>query len=487
MLTPLLDSLIFFALTTPAAGFVGRKIGHEKTAVAAYVTSALIILLLFTGLYGSGFLRTEVTLAAYGGPSTPEGVSVETDMLTAFMTMLFLGIGVLTSVFSVQEISRDNVTGYYTVLLGMITAMVGVVSSGDLFTLFIFWEAMCICSYTLVAFKKGKWEAIEASYKYLIMSSAGSITILFGLSFLYGLTGTLNITYLTLSLANAQTNPVTYIALLTLIVGFGLQAGMFPFHTWLPDAHMAAPSAVSAVLSGIMVKTGVYGLIRVLLTVFTPFYGSWQFSLALFAVLTMFVGNFSALLQDDLKRLLAYSTIANTGYILLGVAIGTHRALAGSLFHVFNHAIVKAMLFMCAGIFIKSARTRSLKDLAGIRRSMPVTGTIFIIGALSMTGLPFLNIFWGELMIIQAGWEANLGLLSLLMVINLVFSAAYCLRMIQAVGLKRQTSVSKKAKEAPLLTLTPIVVLVVLSVVVGICPAPFQTLVEAVAQVLPSV
>ncbi|MCW4020745.1 MAG: proton-conducting transporter membrane subunit, partial [Candidatus Bathyarchaeota archaeon] len=436
------------------------------------------------GLFYSNVLWENVSLFVYEKSLPPEGACLDANALSMFMTIIFLTIGIMASLFSFREINRDSVTGYYTVLLGMITAMIGIVFSGDLFTLFIFWEVMCICSYTLVAFKKEKWEAIEASYKYLIMSSAGSITILFALSFLYGLTGTLNIAYVSMSLAEAGTNPVMYIALLMLIVGFGLQAGMFPFHMWLPDAHMAAPSAVSAVLSGVMVTAGVYGLFKVLLTIFAPLSESWSVTLAVFAVLTMFVGNLSALLQDDLKRLLAYSTIANTGYVLLGIIIGSHRSLTGSLFHILNHAVIKALLFLCVGAFIDGARTRSLKELAGIRRTMPIAGTFFIIGALSLASFPSLNIFWSEFMIIIAGLEAGMAWLSLLMVVNLVFSAAYCLRMIQTIGVKKATATSKKAKEAPLLMLVPIAILGVLSVLIGIYPAPFQTLASTVAHAI---
>ena len=482
MFGPLLDALIFFVLTTPLVGLMGQRVGREKIVVGAYVTFAFIFSLTLIPLFYSEVFRKNGISILYGSSFSPEIVCLEANALSIFMAVIFLVIGAMASLFSIREVKRGSITGYYTILLGMVTAMIGIVFSGDLFTLFIFWEVMCISSYALVAFKKERWESIEASYKYLIMSSAGSITVLFALSFLYGLTGTLNISYLSLGLAEAQRNSLSYMALVMIIVGFGLQAGMVPFHTWLPDAHMAAPSPISAVLSGIMVKAGIYGLIKVLLIIFTPMYWSWQITLAAFAVLTMFVGNLSALLQDDIKRLLAYSTIANTGYILLGLAIGSHRALTGSLFHVLNHAIVKALLFLSAGAFIHKTKTRSLKELAGIRHSMPITSTLFIIGTLSLTSIPPLNIFWSELLIIAAGLEAGTSLLSLLMIINLVFSAAYCLRLIQTVAVKKETTISKKAEEASMLMLIPILTLGFLSILIGLYPSPFQTLAEAAAQ-----
>ena len=473
--------MIVFTTATPLIGLVGQRIKQPKI-VKAYAMFALIFSLVLIPIYYFELLKEKVILVVYGGSPPPNGVLVTVDMLSIFMASIYLVIGATSALFTFREIERGNITGYYTILLGMTTAMIGIVFSGDLFSLFIFWEIMCVSSYALVAFRKERWESIEASYKYLIMSVAGSITILFALSFLYGLAGTLNIAYLSVSLTEAGENPLMYIALLMLIVGFGLQAGMAPFHTWLPDAHMAAPSPVSAILSGVMVKTGVYGFIRVLLLIFTVFYGAWQLTLATFAVLTMFTGNLMALLQDDIKRLLAYSTIANIGYILLGFSIGSIRALTGSLFHILNHAVLKALLFLCAGAFIYRTRTRSLKELAGIRRTMPITGTIFIIAVISLAGIPPLNFFWSEMMIVMATAEAGMPYLSLLMILNLMLSAVYCLRLIQMTLLKETTSISKKAKEAPATMLTAILTLGFLCILIGIYPAPFQTFAETAAE-----
>jgi len=480
MFTPILDAMIVLTITTPLVGLIGRRVKEVKV-VKAYAMFALIFALALVPLCYFGVLAENVVLVVHGS-SPPIGVSIAVDTFSIFMASIYLTIGAMAALFPVREIERGNVTGYYTIILAMTSGMIGIVFAGDLFTLFIFWEIMCISSYTLVAFRKERWEPIEASFKYLIMSATGSVILLFALSFLYGLAGTLNIAYLSTSLAEGVENPWMSVALLMLVVGFGLQAGMAPFHTWLPDAHMAAPSPVSAILSGVMVKTGIYGLIRVLMLIFTSMYGAWHISLAAFAVLTMFTGNLMALLQDDIKRLLAYSTIANVGYILLGVAIGSHRALTGSLFHILNHAILKALLFLCAGAFIHSARTRSMKELAGIRRTMPITGTIFAIGTISLIGLPPLNLFWSELMIVMAALESGLPLLSLIMISNVLLSSVYCLRLIQMTALKDATSISKKAKEAPVLMLIPIVILGSLCIMIGLYPVPFEAFAEAAAK-----
>ena len=481
MLTPLLDLLALFVLTTPLVGFVGRKLENEKRVVFIYIILALTLSFALTIYFYNAILWNDVPLT-YDITYFSRITYFEVDALSVFISLIFLGIGIVVSLFSVNEIESNKITGYYTVLLAMILGMLGILFSADLFTLFIFWEIMCLCSYTLVAFHKEKWEAIEASYKYLIMSSVGSITILFSLSFLYGLAGTLNIKMLSISFLEIETNVMVYIALIMLIVGFGLQAGMVPFHTWLPDAHMAAPNAISAILSGIVVKAGIYGLLKVLLIIFNKL--MWQNTIIIFSILTMFIGNISALFQDDVKRLLAYSTIANIGYILLGIAIGSHRALTGSIFHILNHAITKALLFLTIGAFIYRTKTRSLKDLAGIRKFMPITGTFFIIGVLSLSSFPFLNIFWSEFILILSGWESGSAWLSFLMIINLMFSAVYCLRLIQTVGIEKETLISKKTKEAPIAFLVPIIILGFLSILIGIYPSPFQNLAEIIANSL---
>jgi formate hydrogenlyase subunit 3/multisubunit Na+/H+ antiporter MnhD subunit len=199
-------------------------------------------------------------------------------------------------------------------------------------------------------------------------------------------------------------------------------------------------------------------------------------------MLTMFIGNLSALLQDDIKRLLSFSTIANTGYIILGLSFGSTRALAGSLFHMFNHSIIKALLFFCAGAFIYRTKTRSLKDLAGIRKKMPITSTFFLLGTLSLASIPPLNIFWSELMILVSGVEEGFSFLSFLMILNLVLSAVYCLRLIQIIAIKKEKSVSKRTKEVSILMLLPIIILGLISLLIGFYPGPLQTLVEAIAQ-----
>jgi len=479
MFTLLLDLLIVILITIPLMGLLGKRFGKEKEITSAYTALGLLSAILIVIFYYSSFLsyvRTSIVVSCF--PSL-EAAYFEVSNASMFMILLFLIIGVTATVFSYSERS-SNSTGFYTILTALITGLVGLTLSGDLITLFLFWEIMCLSSYSLVAFRKQSAESIEASYKYLIMSGAGTITILFALSLIYGMTGTLNLANLG-SIGGLNANPFFSITIVMLLVGFGLQAAMFPFHTWLPDAHAAAPSSVSAILSGVVVVAGILGLLKTLFLIFPSSYAIWGTILLVFSILTMFIGNLSALLQDDIKRLLAYSTIANSGYILFGLAIGTENGIAGSLFHTLNHGIVKALLFLCVGSIIHRTKTRSLKALSGIRHSMPFTSAILLIGLMSLASIPPLNIFWSELMIINAGIMAGKGIFSFIMTINMILSAGYCLRIIQAVAIKPTTAITKNVSEAPRAMLIATSILMIISIIIGIYPSPFHNLSQIAA------
>ena len=464
-------------ITTPVIGWVTHQKKNRKIrALYAFLglsVTAYFLYELYLEVLRNGNLRI---------CSLPFGACLEIDMLSVFMALVYVMIGLLAAAYSVKYMERDTgLTEYYTLLLGMVAGMMGVTFAGDFFTLFVFWELMSLTSYALVAFRKERWAPIEAGFKYLIMSAAGGATILLAMSFLYGMTGTLNFADLSTGLSGVVSTEWLYVTLTLIIVGFGVKAAIVPFHTWLPDAHPEAPAPISALLSGALVPTGAYALLRVLLLVFGSMATVWQMTLLVFAVLTMFVGNLMALLQDDIKRLLAFSTIAQMGYILFGFSIASQQGLTGSLFHIMNHAIMKSLLFLCAGAFVHQVGTRDLRKLEGIRRTMPVTSMLLAIGAVAIAAIPPLNGFWSEWMIVLAGIEAEMLPYSALMIINILLSVAYYLRLIYVIVLKEPTPVSKKATEVPLSMLIPIIILAALCIIIGVYPGPFVALAQQAA------
>ena len=478
MFTTPLDTLLVFSVLAPIVYWIGIKVRFKKLidfwATLGFIISIYALYMLYDSVKAS-----KVLVISVANGILPASSLFEIDTLGIFMATLFLFIGLLTSVYSVKYMERDTrLAEYYILLMLMVAGMLGVVFAGDFFTFFIFWEIMCLSSYVLVAFRKERWEPVEAGFKYLIMSASGSAMVLFAMSLLYGMAGTLNFAYVRLALSKPQLGGWALMAMVLVIVGFGIKAAVAPLHTWLPDAHPAAPSSISAMLSGVVIKAGAYALMRSLIMIFAPEAYSWQIVLAILAVITMTVGNLMALLQTDLKRLLAFSSVAQMGYVIFGISIATYYGITGSLFHIMNHAIMKSLLFLCSGAFLYAVDSRNLDELAGIGKKMRITGVMFTIGCLSIAGIPPLNGFQSELMILLSG--IGLGgksaiwyVLSAIMLVNLLFSVAYYLRLIQTLTLREPSTTSVNAREAPIGMLLPMGILTVLCIVIGIYPDPF--------------
>ncbi|MEM2083830.1 MAG: proton-conducting transporter membrane subunit [Nitrososphaerota archaeon] len=489
--------LLGAAAIIPLIDLLGKKIGFEKirdiVAIAAFLTAFIILYSFF------GNLPQSFTIDPYGPPL---GVELRVDNLSLYMAIIFCGLGLLVSIYSIKYMEVDSgLDKYYSLLLILVAGMIGVAFSNDFFNLYVFWEMMCVASYTLVSFRKYKWEPVEAGFKYLVMSTIGSLISLYGISLLYGLVGSLNFTKLHSAIETIYRNgsaplSLLYLVICMIIVGFGVTAAMVPLHTWLPDAHPAAPSSISAMLSGVVIKTGVYAMFRSLFTIFQPKIFDFGTFLMLFGVLTITIANFMALMQKDIKRLLAYSSIVNIGYILVGGGIGayvlTHYglkeasiagiAIIGSLLHILNHAISKGLLFLCSGCFTHEAKTRAISKLEGIGKKMPLSGLSLSIGLFNLAGIPPLSGFWSKLFIILASLsipENNFMLaISIIVILNSIFAASYYLWLTQRIMLKKPTEIVEKVHEAPLSMVFPIIVLAILCILITIKLDLFIKIVE---------
>ncbi|MEM3081795.1 MAG: NADH-quinone oxidoreductase subunit M [Nitrososphaerota archaeon] len=470
---------------SPVISLISRRYGARRLAesysILALAFSLYQILNQYSWIVANGPIRV---VAAE--PSVTSSI-IYVDLLSIYVAAIFVGVGFLAAIFSVGYIEERRAE-FHPLLLALVTGMVGVTFSGDLVTFFIFWEMMSIASYLLVAFRYRTWEAVEASFKYLIMSAAGTASILFAMSLLYGMTGTLEIARLAqaLSTSIAAQEAWSYLSIALLVTGFGVNAAMVPFHSWLPDAHPAAPSSISAMLSGVVIKAGVYAMFRLLTGVFPPILFDWRLALAIFAILTMTMGNLLALLQEDIKRLLAYSSIAHIGYIVFGLSIATVTGVAGGLFHVLNHALIKALLFLGAGAFIHATSTRNIEDLAGIGRKMPLVATCFTIGLFALAGIPGLNVFWSEFTIVTAALAAGsiYTPLAIVMVVNILIGVAYYLRLVQSIFFKPVTEVSSGVHGVSPTLALPLIILAIAGIVIGIYPTPVLDLVTNIASSL---
>ena len=421
----------------------------------------------------------------YANFAPPLGSCFEIDALSAFIATIFALVGFAVAVYSIGYMEEEGIGNYYVLLSLLVAGLIGVAYAGDFFTLFVFYELLGVTAYILVAFYKNR-EAIEAAVKYLIMGAAGSALILYGMALIYGLTGTLNMALIAKTMKNAQLGPQLYLILLLFLIGFGVKAAIVPMHSWLPDAHPAAPSGISAMLSGVVIKAGMYALFR---TVFILFYGkdsptgyiwNWHISLlfAIIAIITITLPNIIALVQTDIKRMLAYSSIYNMGIIFAGIAIGTKFAIAAALFHLLNHALAKALLFMNSGAFIMRGKTRVIEDLKGIGKKMPGTGVSFLTGCLSLAGLPPLAGFYSKFFVI---WAAILAIfdgniIGYILAITLAINATVSLGYYFAVLVRKIWLVSEPSEklgdinEAPITVLFSEILIATLIIAVSFLP-----------------
>jgi len=416
------------------------------------------------------------------GVSGPLGISLSADALSLVM-LLVVAVGSLAaSVFSVSYMTDyTSKAKYYVLFLLMVAGMNMVVLGGDLLNMYVGIEVAAIACYALVAYGLGK-EYLEASFRYQVLGTVGTLCLVAGIGLLYSHTGTLSLADLgTLDDASG----VSGVAGTLLLAGLALKAAYVPFHAWLPDAHSTAPSPVSAMLSGVFIKVvGVYGLMRLLFVVFEP--GSLLATVLLVvAALSIIAGALLALVQTDMKRLLAYCTISQMGYILLGIAIGTPLALVGALFHLVNHAMFKELFFFGAGSVERQTGTRDIAALGGLNSCMPVTGVTSAIGFFSVSGCPPFGGFWSKLIIIVAAVQAGQLGYGIVAAIGAIVTVSYFLKYEKGVFFGSLPGALQSVKESPATMWIPMVLLAAVCVVLGIVfPWFIDYLLEPAAQAI---
>jgi proton-translocating NADH-quinone oxidoreductase chain N len=414
-------------------------------------------------------ISNEIIVIAAWGQKPPLAGIFEIDMLSIFMVVNIAVLGFLVSIYSIKYMEKEGrITEFYTLLLFMMAGMIGIVMAGDFFTLFIFWELMSISSYVLVAFLKRRWGPIEAGFKYLLMSATAGAFLLLSMALIYGMTGTLNLAMIADGIVAAKASPWFIILFSFLVVGFGVKSAIVPLHTWLPDAHPEAPSPISALLSGIVIETGLYSMCRIFFLIFPPSF--FKLPISVLAILTMTVANIIALLQTDLKRLLAYSSISQIGYMLIGLASGTTYGMMGLFLHVFNHSIMKGMAFLSAGSIIHESNTREIDSLQGIGKMMPISAITLFIALLGLGGVPGTNGFISKFILFSSAIGAGMPWLAVAGVLNSALSMGYYLRVIKALFTSPEEGL-KVHEAAPLMVIVTLF-MAVLIVLFGLWPTP---------------
>jgi proton-translocating NADH-quinone oxidoreductase chain N len=448
-----------------------RKYLASVTALVFFVAALILQLSLAPQVWTNGTLNFTIG-----------DTFLQMDALAVFIALVALILGTVVCLYSIVYMKDDvGQEYYYPLLLLMVAGIVGLGLATDLLVLYLFFELMSIPSYALVVFRRHEWMAIEAGIKYIIMGAVGSVLAFFGISLVYFQTGTLSFGSL---IGLLSSTPLLQAALVFLIVGFGVKAAIVPLHTWLPDAHSAAPSGISAMLSGIVIGAGFFTLLRSVLVFSGAGLAVGQL-LIIMALLTMTVGNVMAYAQfthkdQDLKRILAYSSIAQMGYIILGVGVGLAYGIftgyEGGLFHIMTHAFMKGLAFLCAGVFIHELGTRYLDEMQGIGLTMKVTGFAFTLSLLSLAGIPPLSGFMSEWLVFSGsiltygtiGWWGVL--IAVIALVNALVSLGYYLPIIKTIYSTAEHGAVKKAKDPSPVLLLAMGILAALTIILGIWP-----------------
>ena len=368
---------LFVALPLAVALLI-QLLAHGRPHVSEWLVNTTMLALVLMTCLTIG----HTGLYHLGGWPTPFGIDLRLDELAILLLMVVNLVGFAVGLYSVDYMRRFSARGhFYSLFLLMVTGMNGVILAGDLFNLYVFLEVAAVASYSLVAFGCAH-EELEASFKYIVLGTLSSALILTGVALVYGITGTLNMAQMAGRIAETGMDAPLLLAFGLFICGFSFKAALVPFHAWLPDAHPSAPAPVSAMLSGVLIKAiGIYVLARLAFNVFGV--GEGELSLLRWlGVTSMVVGGLLAAGQNDIKRLFAYSSISQEGFMIQGLGLGTPLGLVGGLYHLVIAAMFKSLMFLHAGAVEFATGSRSLNQLGGLHRGLPVTGATWLVGSM---------------------------------------------------------------------------------------------------------
>ncbi len=470
----ILAPLPLFGLLTPAVGQLHRRLGARN--LVPYWTMAALVISLFSALVVL-FRNSPQPILVYG--------VLNFDAFSMFFAVIFLFISTLVNIASISYMRQDeNNLAYYGLLLFSTFGMMLVALSVDLVALFVSWELMSIPTYVLTGIFKKDPASNEAAVKYFLTSALSSGLIIYAISLLFGVTGSTNIITIseTLSSQNLLLKPLSILAVALFVAGFGMKVAAVPFHMWIPDAYEGAPTTIAALLAAGTKAGGFAALLRIFVVALVFFKSDWSTIFAVVALLTMTLGNVGALMQKSFTRMLAYSSIAQSGYIMIGLAAPTALGVGGALFHILNHSVMKSAAFLAAAAVLMMLSTTTLDGYSGLGKRMPYTAFTLSILLLGLAGVPPLSGFMSKLILFTAAMDSNLYWLALAGVLNSAFSLAYYGWVIKRMYLDEAPDMTP-VKE-PRLFVGVLALSTAITVLIGVYPEPFFSLVLRIATVL---
>ena len=485
----LIATPLLVAFLMPIVGGAGRVVRNAWVLLGALATSAVGLALawkvLATGtvLYVFGAAAPHVALPMDSG-GIPIRIIFQVDALGALMVVIasLSSLGIL--IYSLAaEAKQSGLETFYAMLFLLVAGVLGMVSTGDLFNFFVFLEISSLAGAALVAYRVDNGYAVEAGFKYALLSTLGALAVLTAIGILIGQYNALNLATLA---SRLQFTTLDKLALVLLAVPLAMKCGAVPMHFWTPDAYTAAPSSVTAFLV-VSSQASLYGLFRILFTLYGPLlsWATFGWFLIVLGVLSMFVGVTMAIPQKDVKRLMAYHAVSQTGYMLLGVGVGLavlgnpealkaygRTAMAGGLFHIINHAMYKGLLFLTAGAVFYRAGTRNLNKLGGLGHDMPWTMVFFMIGALAIAGVPPFNGFASKLLIYESVFRFSPFLSIVAMLVSILTLASF-VKVFHSMFLGPRRAEFAAVREVPAPMLAGMALLAVFVVAAGLMPQPF--------------
>ncbi len=481
---PILQILVPF-VTAPLIVLIGSRRLTWSLAFSASVLSFVIAILLLMQVIDGSIISYQI-----GGWAPPLGIEYRVDATNAFVLMLVSGISTLVLPYAREsvkfEIPERHHTLFYAAFMLCLTGLLGVTITGDAFNVFVFLEISSLSTYVLIA--QGSYRdkrALTAAYDYLIMGTIGATFFVIGLGMLYMATGTLNMADLADRIADQGANRTVRAAFAFIVVGMGLKIAIYPLHLWLPRAYTFAPSAVTVFLAATATKVAIYVLLRFTFSIFQPAFmfevNTLEFIILPFAILAMFAASFIAIFQSDFKRMLAYSSIAQIGYMLLGISLLTETGLTATIIYLFNHGITKATLFMGVGILVLRSGGSFYNRIQGMGKTMPWTSGAIVIGGLSLIGVPGTAGFISKWVLVEATIEKGWWPVAVLIVLSSLLAVIYVWRVFETLYLKAPLA-GTDYKEAPLSMLIPMWIMALACIYFGFATDVTLTAARAAAQ-----
>lgn len=472
VLTPLVASLVM-----PFFGRGHKPWGLSTLTLWGVLAMTIALLLRFQGEPQAPDAPQAIISYAIGNWKIPWGIELRVDRLTVFLLLVIAMISAVVTFYArlsvAKTVPQELIRFFYSVWLLFIGALLGVVMSGDVFNVYVLIEVSALASYTLVAM--GRYEnrkALWGSINYLVLGTIGASFFLIGVGYLYSVTGTLNMADLAERLKPLHDNRAVITAFAFLLIGLSVKMALFPLHGWLPDAHGYAPPIVSAILSGVAIKVGAYVIIRLIFSVLGV---ELSFSLLstgpviwVLSSLAILIGSYTAIQQTSFKRLLAYSSVAQIGYVGMGFALANENGLTGSLIHIFNHALMKSGLFLVAGIVSYRLGGADLNVMAGLGRKMPFTMAALTAGGLGLIGVPLTSGFVSKWYLVNGAFDRGLLPLAAVILLGSILAVIYVWKVVETVYFKPAAESAEEITEAPWSLVLPAWILIGASLYFGV-------------------